>query len=98
MIRRPPRSTLFPYTTLFRSVLELTREVGIVGGHVEVAVAGEVEQDRKRIATDASDRRTSLSHPPAFTHRGSAVSRLHGGGLAGELAIGVVPVVHLRAG
>src|SRR2546430_16020285 len=28
MIRRPPRSTLFPYTTLFRSVLEreLVRE------------------------------------------------------------------------
>src|SRR5256885_12066839 len=24
MIRRPPRSTLFPYTTLFRSVHELT--------------------------------------------------------------------------
>src|SRR5258708_31542961 len=24
MIRRPPRSTLFPYTTLFRSPLELT--------------------------------------------------------------------------
>src|SRR3989442_4454408 len=24
MIRRPPRSTLFPYTTLFRSVLVLT--------------------------------------------------------------------------
>src|SRR6266704_394547 len=24
MIRRPPRSTLFPYTTLFRSVLKLT--------------------------------------------------------------------------
>src|SRR3712207_7931994 len=23
MIRRPPRSTLFPYTTLFRSVVEL---------------------------------------------------------------------------
>src|SRR5690349_22711342 len=23
MIRRPPRSTLFPYTTLFRSVLDL---------------------------------------------------------------------------
>src|SRR2546425_4573785 len=26
MIRRPPRSTLFPYTTLFRSV-ELVREI-----------------------------------------------------------------------
>src|SRR5690554_7470471 len=25
MIRRPPRSTLFPYTTLFRSVFELNR-------------------------------------------------------------------------
>src|SRR5258707_10793909 len=25
MIRRPPRSTLFPYTTLFRSILMLSR-------------------------------------------------------------------------
>src|SRR3989442_3647379 len=29
MIRRPPRSTLFPYTTLFRSVLE-----ELAGDHV----------------------------------------------------------------
>jgi len=28
MIRRPPRSTLFPYTTLFRSDLDLVREEG----------------------------------------------------------------------
>src|SRR5256885_7722606 len=28
MIRRPPRSTLFPYTTLFRSRLEVTRDFG----------------------------------------------------------------------
>src|SRR3712207_6904858 len=27
MIRRPPRSTLFPYTTLFRSDLRAVREV-----------------------------------------------------------------------
>src|SRR3712207_8365978 len=26
MIRRPPRSTLFPYTTLFRSVKELLKQ------------------------------------------------------------------------
>src|SRR5256885_15561611 len=26
MIRRPPRSTLFPYTTLFRSIVQLRRE------------------------------------------------------------------------
>src|SRR3712207_9430260 len=30
MIRRPPRSTLFPYTTLFRSPGELTRPVVLV--------------------------------------------------------------------
>src|SRR2546430_9811260 len=28
MIRRPPRSTLFPYTTLFRSILRSTRLPG----------------------------------------------------------------------
>src|SRR3712207_9041615 len=37
MIRRPPRSTLFPYTTLFRSEL---RELGLpVGAQVLVAEA-----------------------------------------------------------
>src|SRR3712207_7549486 len=28
MIRRPPRSTLFPYTTLFRSVVTLKSQAG----------------------------------------------------------------------
>src|SRR2546422_8545786 len=32
MIRRPPRSTLFPYTTLFRSVFRLS-EVGVQDAH-----------------------------------------------------------------
>src|SRR2546430_7197984 len=34
MIRRPPRSTLFPYTTLFRSTLLATRltDVALDGG------------------------------------------------------------------
>src|SRR3712207_8016711 len=40
MIRRPPRSTLFPYTTLFRSLGALRRDrddVGVVDhGHVDV--------------------------------------------------------------
>src|SRR2546430_10359457 len=31
MIRRPPRSTLFPYTTLFRSFQDVTKEVGLDG-------------------------------------------------------------------
>src|SRR6202789_4605617 len=29
MIRRPPRSTLFPYTTLFRSVHEIPAELAL---------------------------------------------------------------------
>src|SRR3712207_9001673 len=33
MIRRPPRSTLFPYTTLFRSVTETT-QVGSKLGNI----------------------------------------------------------------
>src|SRR5256885_6777147 len=44
MIRRPPRSTLFPYTTLFRS-LDLRRhrrlrQVQLFGGTREVHVPG----------------------------------------------------------
>src|SRR2546430_6438412 len=30
MIRRPPRSTLFPYTTLFRSPLEVHLHAGVL--------------------------------------------------------------------
>src|SRR3712207_9140731 len=32
MIRRPPRSTLFPYTTLFRSFIQLFRKIGSFRG------------------------------------------------------------------
>src|SRR2546430_7181221 len=32
MIRRPPRSTLFPYTTLFRSLRRLRRRGGPLAG------------------------------------------------------------------
>src|SRR3712207_8694362 len=45
MIRRPPRSTLFPYTTLFRSRYVQTPEFRVQGGvqvvgHQDRAVAG----------------------------------------------------------
>src|SRR2546430_7144795 len=43
MIRRPPRSTLFPYTTLFRShALRVRHE------ELEHAVLGRPERDRAR--------------------------------------------------
>src|SRR5437016_9971982 len=37
MIRRPPRSTLFPYTTLFRSVWKPNEHVRFVGDRPEGA-------------------------------------------------------------
>src|SRR5690349_23751888 len=40
MLRRPPRSTLFPYTTLFRSSATLTDRAGtVVGTLTDVALA-----------------------------------------------------------
>src|SRR5258708_7015093 len=38
MMRRPPRSTLFPYTTLFGSGRHVDREVDGLGGEIAVAV------------------------------------------------------------
>src|SRR5256885_8890556 len=40
MIRRPPRSTLFPYTTLFRSLLEIINDLALseLPGHFQVAL------------------------------------------------------------
>src|SRR5690348_17997382 len=56
MIRRPPRSTLFPYTTLFRSP---------VGGHVDAVVDGTtgiiVPPDRPALL--AQRIRQLLAHP-----------------------------------
>src|SRR5258706_11410725 len=40
MIRRPPRSTLFPYTTLFRSTLCFNRELGAYAIRVNVIPRG----------------------------------------------------------
>src|SRR3712207_7237863 len=41
MIRRPPRSTLFPYTTLFRSELDDDGAVGVVKLERLVRLIGE---------------------------------------------------------
>src|SRR5437667_12431406 len=40
MIRRPPRSTLFPYTTLFRSLGAAGMLMHVLLGAVRTAVAG----------------------------------------------------------
>src|SRR3712207_8642899 len=44
MIRRPPRSTLFPYTTLFRSLAELLEGRGADIAHRGAQAPGELVQ------------------------------------------------------
>src|SRR3712207_7840829 len=46
MIRRPPRSTLFPYTTLFRSGLRPARAVGDERGDARADHAADGVDDR----------------------------------------------------
>src|SRR3712207_8835057 len=65
MIRRPPRSTLFPYTTLFRSDL-----------HVAAArlrrAAGQADRAQRRVAAA----REALDQPRALPHLDGHVGRL----------------------
>src|SRR3712207_8755399 len=51
MIRRPPRSTLFPYTTLFRSRVRADAVDGVGGQDDEVAAADRVRRIRDRDGT-----------------------------------------------
>src|SRR3712207_8356050 len=63
MIRRPPRSTLFPYTTLFRSG-GVAADVEAVRLVVDVLEAGEedrVEHRRGDLADAAADGRGELA-------------------------------------
>src|SRR2546430_17292759 len=66
MIRRPPRSTLFPYTTLFRSHAVLTGPTHAVsGGGVGLAgavgPAGVVGPDRKSTRLNSSHSQISYA-------------------------------------
>src|SRR2546427_4085363 len=66
MIRRPPRSTLFPYTTLFRSIFNLLLgRVGVVVAEItdaaEFARDAEIETDgfRHRARIRRRDRKST---------------------------------------
>src|SRR2546430_7534685 len=66
MIRRPPRSTLFPYTTLFRSVIEdrLVRpDKGVPQSHRQGPPGGRVEflLDRKSTRLNSSHSQISYA-------------------------------------
>src|SRR2546422_3295438 len=70
MIRRPPRSTLFPYTTLFRSGVRAYATVLDIPGSVDLAVVAVradavhevVEQSAYPLARDRKSTRLNSSH------------------------------------
>src|SRR3712207_7176652 len=69
MIRRPPRSTLFPYTTLFRSVCDLGHKLRIAA---ELNVSARCGWDSERLP-DPVHRR--LGQPRSEEHTSELQSR-----------------------
>src|SRR2546429_9804501 len=67
MIRRPPRSTLFPYTTLFRSV------PGLYQGRTNLSCR------RLACKTSAASEQRELAFQRAFASRGLAAKRFRSG-------------------
>src|SRR2546430_11149323 len=64
MIRRPPRSTLFPYTTLFRSPIVTRRDPEHVCGRAPAATGAEVrlgKPDRKSTRLNSSHSQISYA-------------------------------------
>src|SRR5256885_7185055 len=71
MIRRPPRSTLFPYTTLFRSAdlrsyKENVREQSLkaFGHRAQNVVPGSAEEAARRLGQQRSEEHTSELQSP----------------------------------
>src|SRR5947199_2470760 len=58
MLRRPPRSTLFPYTTLFRStvwgIMGAFEQIGVTGSTNLQAVGTPICSDRKSTRLNSS--------------------------------------------
>src|SRR2546430_11158543 len=79
MIRRPPRSTLFPYTTLFRSVRGVDGEierVEAVGADVRALVAADARALLDQIARQLRISDRSEEHTSELQSQSNLVCRL----------------------
>src|SRR2546427_8973850 len=74
MIRRPPRSTLFPYTTLFRSPVELRRDLGAC--LVLVGFLRDFDRVGVRTALSLIDEVRSEEHTSELQSQSNLVCRL----------------------
>src|SRR2546430_12722603 len=70
MIRRPPRSTLFPYTTLFRS--DLVRKVAWAGDKLALAL-----EAKQRIATRRDEFLALLKHDAGQDRKSTRLNSSH---------------------
>src|SRR5260221_8089464 len=62
MIRRPPRSTLFPYTTLFRSHVRRAAARAAAGGRPGHAHSGRARRSGDRKSTRLNSSHTVISY------------------------------------
>src|SRR3989442_6821895 len=76
MIRRPPRSTLFPYTTLFRSVFRSTRRPLYAGVPGELLPAGRAPRPAGLPRRKGLRARRSEEHTSELQSRPHLVCRL----------------------
>src|SRR2546430_13578687 len=79
MIRRPPRSTLFPYTTLFRSLPLLPRRPALLG--IEIAIdcpknGLDLCSRRPRVQRSSQMRMRSEEHTSELQSQSNLVCRL----------------------
>src|SRR3712207_8832905 len=76
MIRRPPRSTLFPYTTLFRSVRAVAeRLVGLEGGGDHRLLLDVVDIGRDGPALGGLEGQPGAAHRRSEEHTSELQSR-----------------------
>src|SRR5260370_6099760 len=78
MIRRPPRSTLFPYTTLFRSIDDIAEQTNLLAlnAAIEAARAGEHGLGFAVVADEVRVHRRSEEHTSELQSHLNLVCRL----------------------
>src|SRR2546429_6685311 len=78
MIRRPPRSTLFPYTTLFRSKITVVKGSGTLQPGRKVKVGNDVYEAKKAVLIATGTRVKGLPQiGRSEEHTSELQSRLH---------------------
>src|SRR2546425_8148963 len=101
MIRRPPRSTLFPYTTLFRSELQgVITPIGVIGserlreeGHEDHYENDQRAPGTQRLRPDELQHLLAEGEPRRQGYRGRRVGERVVGGHGYPARRGVSPLV-----